>query len=275
MRISIVTLSFNQEQFLETALRSVIDQQYPDLDYIVVDPGSSDDSRSIIERYRSHISKVLYEPDRGPADGLNHGFSHADGEIFGFLNADDFLEPDALNAVAKAFQRFGDADIVAGHGWLVDESGARIRRKYSNHFTAWRYLYKGAYLLQQSTFFRAAAFRDVQGLNIENRSCWDGELWLDMALAGCRFQIADEFWSAFRVYDRSITGSVARDCGFREIYDMDRLRMFRRATGRMPKGVLYCSKRVIAEILKWSSNPAALGDRLCSFFDPRSRRAPI
>ena len=275
MRVSIVTLSFNQGQFLETALRSVIDQQYADLDYIVVDPGSTDESRSIIERYRPYINKVLFEPDLGPADGLNRGFSCADGEIFGFLNADDFLEPDVLKAVVRKFQSHADTDVIAGHGWLVDETGARIRRKHSNSFTAWRYLHRGAYLLQQSTFFRAKAYRATRGFNPENRSCWDGELWLDMALNGCRFKTVDQFWSAFRVYDQSISGSIARDRESREIYEMDRLRMFQRATGRMPKGSLYRSKRLAAEVLKWSSNPTALWYRLCSFFDPHARRAPI
>lgn len=275
MRISIVTLSFNQGRFLETALRSVIEQDYPDLDYIVVDPGSTDESRSIIERYRAHISHVVYEPDDGPADGLNRGFSYADGTIFGFLNADDFLNPGALKSIARAFDRYDDTDVIAAHGWLVDEAGVKIRRKYSNRFTAWRYLYRGAYLLQQSTFFRAEAYQAVNGFNVGNRSCWDGELWLDMALSGRTFRVLDEFWSAFRVYDGSITGSVANHGDHRQAYDMDRARMFERATGRAPKGSLYYLQRIAAEALKWGSSPQALKDRVCSLMDARARRAPI
>ncbi|MGI9509985.1 MAG: glycosyltransferase, partial [Geminicoccaceae bacterium] len=79
MKISIVTLSFNQGRFLETAIRSVVDQQGIDLDYIVVDPGSTDDSRSIVDRYSSKISHAVLERDDGPADGLNRGFSRASG----------------------------------------------------------------------------------------------------------------------------------------------------------------------------------------------------
>lgn len=275
MRISIVTLSFNQGEFLETALRSVIEQDYPDLDYIVVDPGSTDESRNIIERYRSKLSHVVLKPDEGPADGLNRGFSVADGTVFGFLNADDFLKPGSLKAVAKAFERFDDADVIAAHGWLVDKAGADIRRKYSNHFNAWRYLHQGAYLLQQSTFFRAGAYQAVRGFNTQNGTCWDGELWLDMALAGYKFQILNEFWSAFRVYDSSITGSVANRGSYRELYMKDRARMYQEATGRSPNGLPYLSQRLAACLLKWCSNPVALKDRCLSLFDARSRRAPI
>ena len=275
MKISMVTLSFNQGRFLETAITSVLGQSYPHLDYIIVDPGSTDQSRSIIDRYRAGIDTVVYEPDRGPADGLNRGFAHANGDIFGFLNADDILEPGTLAAVAEAFERHVDTDVIAGHGWLINEAGERVRPKYSYPFSAWRYLHRGSYLLQQSTFFRASAYRAVQGFNVDNKSCWDGELWLDMALANQRFQIVDAFWSGFRIYRQSITGSVASNGHFRKLYNGDRRRMFERVTGRPPEGPLYWTQRAAAEVLKWTTSPAALKSRLFSVLDPRSRQAPI
>lgn len=275
MKISIVTISFNQARFLQPAIGSVIGQGYPDLDYIIVDPGSSDKSRSIIERYQDWISHVVYEPDDGPADGLNHGFERASGEIYGFLNADDVLLSGSLKAVAAAFKRYPNVDVISGHGWLVTASGELIRRKYSNRFGVWRYLHRGAYLLQQSTFFRAEAFRRVGGFNAANRTCWDGELWLEMALAGCKFKLANEYWSHFRVYDQSITGLVSQDPDFRRRYEQDRNRMFRKATGRDPIGIGYKARCGVAEILKWSSNPIALTTRMISTMDARSRRSPI
>ena len=84
MKFSIVTISYNQAQFLEQAIRSVIEQDYPDVEYIVVDPGSTDGSREIIERYRDRIDRIIFEPDKGPADGLNKGFAQATGDVFGF-----------------------------------------------------------------------------------------------------------------------------------------------------------------------------------------------
>ena len=85
MIISIVTLSYNQAEFLERAIRSVVEQDYADIEYIVVDPGSTDGSREIIERYRDRISTVILDPDDGPADGLNKGFAAATGDIFAYI----------------------------------------------------------------------------------------------------------------------------------------------------------------------------------------------
>ena len=96
MKFSVVTVSFNQRQYLEECLTSVLGQDYPSLEYIVVDPGSTDGSRELIESLGSRLAAVLFEPDQGAADGLNKGFQRASGEIFGFLNSDDALLPGAM-----------------------------------------------------------------------------------------------------------------------------------------------------------------------------------
>src|SRR5271170_7307769 len=108
-RVSIVTVSFNQASFLERAIRSVLEQDYPDIEYIVVDPGSTDGSRDIIDRYRSQISKIILEPDTGPANGLNKGFAAASGNIFGYINADDAYLPGAIAKAVSAFRARPDA----------------------------------------------------------------------------------------------------------------------------------------------------------------------
>jgi glycosyltransferase involved in cell wall biosynthesis len=275
MKISIVTTSYNQAPFLDQTLASVIEQGYPDLDYIVVDPGSTDGSREIIERWRDRIHHLVLDPDDGPADGLNHGFARASGEIYGFLNADDLLADGALSDVARAFARFPEIDVISAHGWLIDGDGRRIRRKYSNHFSIWRYAHQGAYLLQQSTFFRADAFKSARGFNPDNRTCWDGELWLDMALAGRRFKTVRGFWSSFRVHEGSLSAAIARRSEKRGRYQRDRARLYRKATGRVPKGAGYCAKRAAAELLKWGAQPIALADRCLSILQPRARRCPL
>ena len=275
MKISIVTLSFNQGRFLETAIRSVIEQQGVDLDYIVVDPGSTDDSRMIIERYRDRIDHVILERDDGPADGLNRGFARATGDIYGFLNADDILTPGALAEVTRAFGDHPDADVIFGHGHIIDADGETVRRMYSDRFSIWGYLYGGVVLLQQSTFFRASAFETVGGFNVDNRTCWDGELWLDMALAGKTFHRVNRFWSAFRVHDKSITGTIARNGDQRAAYDRDRRRMFLNARGRVPGGLRDRGQRVAARMVKWGTNPVALSSRIASLFNPKARRSPI
>ena len=275
MKISIVTLSFNQCRFLESAIRSVVDQQGVDLDYIIVDPGSSDDSRSIIERYSDRLGGVVLERDDGPADGLNNGFAKASGEIYGFLNADDVLRPGALAKIAQAFEQNPDADVISGNGHIIDAAGETIRRMYSDRFSVWGYLYGGVVLLQQSTFFRARAFDAAGGFNVDNRTCWDGELWLDMALAGKRFYRANGFWSGFRVYDGTITSDIHANEDRRRAYDRDRRRMFLKARGRLPGGLRDRGQRVAARVVKWGTNPVALSARLASLVSPKVRRSPV
>jgi glycosyltransferase involved in cell wall biosynthesis len=205
MKISLVTISFNQAPYLEQALRSVLDQDYPDLDYIVVDPGSTDGSREIIERYRDRITQVIFERDRGPADGLNKGFAAASGTVFGYLNSDDLLLPGALSRVAHAFRKYPESDLIYGHGFVIDKAGRSLRRFRSDRFNLRRSAYGNSIIMQQAAFWRSGPFRAVGGFNVGNRLSWDGEFWIDMARAGMRFQRVDEYWAGFRLHDQSIT----------------------------------------------------------------------
>jgi len=275
MKVSIVTISYNQDRFLEDSIRSVLEQDYHDLEYIVVDPGSDDRSREIISHYGDRIDEVVFEPDDGPAQGLNHGFARANGQIYGFLNADDFLLPGAVSAMVASFKRLNEADVVAANGWIVDEHARPIRKKHSHRFSAWRYLHRAAHLLQQSTFFRAEAFHKVGGFNEDNRTCWDGELWLDMALSGCRFQTLNKNLSCFRAYPNSISGQIADQAHARRSYEWDRNRMFRRATGRDPNGVHYRLSWGAAQLLKWSTNLSAFHTSLHALAKVKLGRSPV
>jgi glycosyltransferase involved in cell wall biosynthesis len=226
--VSIVTISFNQAAFLERAIRSVVEQDYRDVEYIVVDPGSTDGSRDIIEKYRSRIATVILEPDGGPANGLNKGFAAATGEIFGYINADDAYLPGAITKVAAAFQSRPGADVIYGHCYIVDREGMVIRRSRSVPFNLRLYAYGGVVVMQQSTFFRRRAFEEVGGFNEINRTSWDAELLMDMALKGSRLDMVDDYWSVYAIYPGSITASVK----YNQQYDADRARMFRTITGR-------------------------------------------
>lgn len=230
MKISIVTISFNQTCFLEQAICSVLEQDHPNVEYIVVDPGSTDSSREIIERYSDRIDKVIFQPDEGPADGLNKGFAHASGDVFGFLNSDDVLEPDALSGAVRYLEARPEVDVVSGHSWIIDAEGRKKRRFYSDRFSLRMAGYGACILAQQSTVFRSEIFRRVNGFNIDNRSAWDGELFIDMALAGARFALAPEFWSRFRVHEEGITGSGK----LYALHQAHRERMFRKVLGREP-----------------------------------------
>jgi glycosyltransferase involved in cell wall biosynthesis len=112
--LSIVTISFNQAKYLERTIHSVLGQNYPNIEYIVVDAGSTDGSREIVLRYRSRIDQLIFEPDEEPADGLNKGFSRASGEIFGYLNGDDLFLQNAFGIAARTFAAHPQADVVNG-----------------------------------------------------------------------------------------------------------------------------------------------------------------
>ena len=207
-KISIVTISYNQGQFLEKCIRSVVDQHYDNLEYIVVDPGSTDGSRILIEQYNEHLTKKVLEPDCGPADGLNKGFYYATGEIYGYLNADDKFCPGTFAYVADYFTQHPNVDVLTGAIDIIDENGRRsLRKRTSDLFNLSDYVAGICTVNQQATFFRRSAFERARGFNVDNRIAWDGELLVDMALAGCRFATVNKILGEFRVYNESITGS--------------------------------------------------------------------
>jgi glycosyltransferase involved in cell wall biosynthesis len=211
MKISVVTISFNQKVFLERAIRSVLEQNHTDIEYIVVDPGSTDGSREIVNRYRDRIAHVILERDLGPADGLNRGFAKATGNIYCYLNSDDEFCPGAFSVVDNYFRNNPHADVVCGHANVIDVKGRLLRRVWSDPFRRVQQAYGASIQIQPSTFIRAEAFRRTQGFNVENRIAWDGELMVDLALSGARIEIMDTFLSNFRLHAESITGKGNRD----------------------------------------------------------------
>jgi glycosyltransferase involved in cell wall biosynthesis len=207
-RFSVVTISFNQGRYLAECMASVLDQAYPHIEYVVVDPGSRDDSRDIIERHRPRLAGVVLEPDRGPADGLNRGFARTRGELLCYVNADDRLLPGALDFAAGYFERHPDIDVLCGTIRIIDSEGrVSPRTRTADRFDLARYAAGICTVGQQATFFRRRAFDAAGGFNVDNRICWDGELLVDMALAGCRFATVRAALGDFRIYPQSITGS--------------------------------------------------------------------
>jgi glycosyltransferase involved in cell wall biosynthesis len=228
MRISIVTLSYNQRAFLREAIDSILQQDYPDVEYIVVDPGSTDGSRELLESYGDKITHLILEPDQGAADGLNKGFGRATGEVFGFLNADDFLLPGALRLVGEFFQSHPRCDMAFGDGYVVDAEGRKMRQVRARDFSVRRYLYGGTRWMQQSTFFRRKAFLLSPGFNIENRTSWDGELFVSMTQMGATAGYINADLAAFRIHGASISGTGRLEDTYRE----DCRRIFRQIRGR-------------------------------------------
>ena len=206
-RISIVIPSFNQAAYLEAALRSIDSQRYPNVEAILIDGGSTDGTADIIATHRAALAYSESAPDAGPADALNRGFRHATGSILGFLNADDFHLPGCLEAVARAFAARPEADVVSGHGYFANATGELGMPTFSDRWSVKRFASGACVLVQPATFFKRTAFDRAGGFRNTGSVCWDMELWADLAKTGARFATIDEFLAAFRLHDRSITGS--------------------------------------------------------------------
>lgn len=191
-------------------MESVLAQDWPDVEYLVVDPGSTDDTSEIIQAFQKlHPERIVHitRRDKGPADGLNKAFALATGDMFGYLNADDFYLPGCFQAAARAAQRFPRAAAIYADGYKADADGKIVSRVISTRFNARRFVYGGSLVLQQSTFYRADAFREVGGFNVQNRTSWDAELLMDMSLKSMELEHVPEYWSVFRIHGESITGS--------------------------------------------------------------------
>lgn len=253
MKFSIVTISFNQARFLERAITSILDQDYPDIEYIVVDPGSTDGSREIIERYRQRIAKIIYEPDNGPADGLNKGFAAASGEIFGFINSDDELLPGAVSRMAGHFSAQPQTDILMGNMFIIDEQGRKMRRSYTDKFNRRVFAYSAGITCQQATFFRAGLFRSTKRFDVNNSITWDAELFLDLLLNAVHPLYVPDFIGGFRVYRGSITGANK----MRDKYRAYERARFERIMGR-PWCMIDWFFWVLYRAYKYIANPHAL-----------------
>src|SRR5581483_7621959 len=125
--VSIVTPCFNSARFLERTIASVLAQDYPALEYLVMDGGSTDETLAILERYRGRL-EFQSERDRGPADAVNKGFARSKGEILAWLNADDEYAPGAVSAAVRHLTAHPEVDVVYGEGFWIDEAGAKLDR---------------------------------------------------------------------------------------------------------------------------------------------------
>ena len=205
MKISIVTISFNQAQYLRQCIESVLEQTGCELEYVIVDPGSTDGSREIIESYGDRIIRV-FESDAGPADGLNRGFNRASGDVFGFINSDDYLLPGALRRVTDYFSQKGVRHFMTGQGYVEDADG-RLARVHPRPMTLTTMLHRSAIIFQQATFFPARAYVEIQGFNINNATCWDYELFIRFLLNGLEHEVIPVDLAVFRLHTQSISGS--------------------------------------------------------------------
>lgn len=181
--ISVVTPSYNQALFLEKTIRSVLLQGYPNLEYIVVDGGSTDGSVDLIEKYDAWIDAWVSESDRGQAHAINKGFERTTGEILAWINSDDYYTPNAFRHVAQRFHELDESvGALVGHGEKVDEAGNTVYRPPAVELTFDSILdWFNSNFMQPSCFFRSRAWESCGPLREDLRYCMDVDLWLRIA----------------------------------------------------------------------------------------------
>jgi glycosyltransferase involved in cell wall biosynthesis len=177
--ISLVTPSFNQAEYIEETLRSVITQTYPKLEYVVIDAASTDGSADIIERHADGIATWVSEPDKGHTDGLNKGFRRTHGEVMGWINSSDILLPWALRTVAEVFRDVPEAQWITGLSTLLGPTGGP-RAVYATEWNRYDFL-AGNYrwLQQESVFWRRGLWEPAGGgIDPSVEYACDFSLWL-------------------------------------------------------------------------------------------------
>jgi glycosyltransferase involved in cell wall biosynthesis len=207
--VTIITPSYNQGQFLEKTIVSVLNQDYPKIEYIVMDGGSNDESVAIIQRYANRIAYWESQPDRGQAHAINKGLQMAKGSVLGWLNSDDVLLPDAVRRVVQVFTDQPEVDVVYGRLERIDATGQVIPTpdlpKDQVTFAGQNALDKGL-VNQPGSFWRREIMEKAGLLDESLRFVLDYEYYLRMLLAGAKFIHLNEPVAQFRIGRHSKTG---------------------------------------------------------------------
>jgi glycosyltransferase involved in cell wall biosynthesis len=197
--VSIVTPSFNQAQFLELTILSVLEQDYPHIEYLIVDGGSTDGSLELIQRYAPRLTWWVSEPDQGQTDAINKGFSHARGEILAWLNSDDTYQPGAISQAVEYLQSHPEVGMVYGDANLINASG-NIIGKFPARQTDYRRLRRGyVHIPQQASFFQASLWKQVGPLDPSFYFAMDYDLWVRLARIS-ELHYCPNLWADFRLH---------------------------------------------------------------------------
>jgi len=199
MLISIVTPSYNQAGYLEETIRSVLSQDYPHLEYIIVDGGSTDGTREIIKKYEDKLSWWVSEKDQGQTDAINKGFARAKGDILAWINSDDTYEPSAISAAVKYLQEHPTVGMVYGDCNFINTAGAVIGR-FNAAQTNYHLLRQGyVHIPQQTMFFRADLWKHVGPLDPSFYFAMDYDLWTRIS-ALSEIKYVRQTWANFRLH---------------------------------------------------------------------------
>jgi FkbM family methyltransferase len=225
--ISIVTPTLNQAVFLERSIKSVIHQSYPNLEYIIQDGGSTDNTVDIIKKFKHHLKHFDSNKDNGQAHAINLGFQHSAGEIMAYLNSDDVLLPETLDYVNNYFSNHPEIDVIYGHRLIIDNDdmviGEWIMPPHNNKALRWV-----DYIPQETIFWRKRIWEKIGGrLDESFQFAMDWDLLLRFQDVGAVFKRLPRFLSAFRIHPQQKTSLHISSLGAREV-EVLRQRIFSR-----------------------------------------------
>ncbi len=210
-RVSIITPSYNQAQFLEQTIRSVLDQNYPNLEYWVIDGGSTDGSLEIIQKYAEKLAGWVSEPDRGQAEGINKGLARATGDIVAWLNSDDVYYPGAVEAAVEALDANPQVSFVFSDVESIDEAGKPFHRMRYGHWGL-ADLMRFRIIGQPAVFIRRTYLAQTGLLDPSYHYLLDHHLWLRLAALAEPAYVPGELWAAARMH--ASAKNMAQAAGF-------------------------------------------------------------
>jgi glycosyltransferase involved in cell wall biosynthesis len=256
--VSIVTPGRNQGAFLEATLKSVLEQDYPAIEYVVIDGASSDGSPEIIRRYSDRLAYWVSEPDRGQSDAINKGWGHCTGEIFAWLNSDDLLLPGAVASAMRVLDAHPEVGVVYGDTHFIDAAGAPAGTPPPRRDFEFERVLIGAEnpIAQPSAFIRRRVLDEVGFLDPSLHYFMDWDLWLRI---GARYPVmhVPELWSSYRLHPESKT--VSRDHLSRMAEELERMYETFFASGRVPAELLGRREEAFANVRFTAANYALEG----------------
>lgn len=209
--VSIVTPSYNQDRYLTKTIESVLNQSYPNIEYIIIDGGSQDNSVDIIKKYQDQITYWISKPDRGQTDAINKGFSRATGDVYAWLNSDDTYEEEAVAEAVSFLQSHPDIGLVYGDANFINSDG-RVIGKFNAKQTNYNRLRRGGvYIPQQASFWRGELWQKVGPLDPQYYFAMDYDLWIRLARI-TELRYIPKLWANFRLHEDTKTISADDRC---------------------------------------------------------------
>lgn len=216
-KLTIVTPSYNQVQYLERTILSVLNQNYPNLEYFIMDGGSTDGSLDIIKKYEPYLAGWVSEKDKGQTDAINKGFRRATGDYVAFQNSDDVFAPNALLCVAEAWRKAPATDVFFGDMYITDEEDVILEEMRAPDFSVECHIYEGMQVFNQSLFIRRERLIQFGMLDESLRFVIDYEIVARLGVQpGMRFRHVNGFWGGFRVQPDAKSSTIAATVGLQE-----------------------------------------------------------